>query len=300
MLKWKVGLILFIGVIAVSSAAVFIRLAIAAAEVRGVGFSLFLAASRLIVSALILIPVTRKLNRDRVTPKAYYCAVAAGLSLALHFATWITSLSFTSIAASTTLVTTNPVWVALISWWWLKEKPSKLTLLGVIVALAGGITIAVGDRNSENAINVANTFLGNGLALVGAFMASCYFLLGTQAQKFGLNIGSYIAIAYTTAAIILLPLPLLFNASYFGYPLPVYLYTFLMAIVSQTIGHTSFNWALRFISPTLVSLAILFEPIGASLLGLFIWQEIPSRSVFLGGVILLVGIAIAIIGTRKN
>ncbi|MGL5873376.1 MAG: DMT family transporter, partial [Xenococcaceae cyanobacterium] len=244
MLKWKVGLVLFIGVIAVSSAAVFIRLAIAAAEVRGVGFSLFLAASRLIVSALILIPVTRKLNRDRVTTQAYYYAVAAGLSLALHFATWITSLSFTSIAASTTLVTTNPIWVALLSWWWLKEKPSKLTLLGMSIALIGGIIIAVGDRNSENAINIANTFLGNALALVGAFMASCYFLLGTQAQKFGLSIGNYIAIAYTTAAIVLLPLPLLFKANYFGYPLPVYFYTFLMAIVSQTIGHTSFNWAL--------------------------------------------------------
>lgn len=299
MLKWKVGLVLSIGVIAVSSAAVFIRLAIAAAEVRGVGFSLFLAASRLIVSALILIPVTRKLNRDRVTTKAYYYAVAAGLSLALHFATWITSLSFTSIAASTTLVTTNPIWVALLSWWWLKEKPSKLTLLGMSIALIGGIIIAIGDRNSD-AINIANTFLGNALALVGAFMASCYFLLGTQAQKFGLSIGNYIAIAYTTAAIVLLPLPLLFKANYFGYPLPVYFYTFLMAIVSQTIGHTSFNWALRSISPTLVSLAVLFEPIGASLLGLFIWQEIPSRSIFLGGVILLIGIAIAIIGTRKN
>ncbi|MGL5808309.1 MAG: DMT family transporter, partial [Xenococcaceae cyanobacterium] len=286
--------------IAVSSAAVFIRLAIAAAEVRGVGFSLFLAASRLIVSALILIPVTRKLNRDRVTTQAYYYAVAAGLSLALHFATWITSLSFTSIAASTTLVTTNPIWVALLSWWWLKEKPSKLTLLGMSIALIGGIIIAVGDRNSENAINIANTFLGNALALVGAFMASCYFLLGTQAQKFGLSIGNYIAIAYTTAAIVLLPLPLLFKANYFGYPLPVYFYTFLMAIVSQTIGHTSFNWALRHVSPTLVSLAVLFEPIGASLLSLFIWQEIPSRSVFLGATILLIGIAIAIIGTRKN
>jgi drug/metabolite transporter (DMT)-like permease len=300
MLKWKVWLVLFIGVIAVSSAAVFIRLAIVAAEVRGVGFSLFLAASRLIVSALILSPLWRQLNRDRVTTKAYYYAVAAGFSLALHFATWITSLSFTSIAASTTLVTTNPVWVALLSWWWLKEKPSKLTLLGILIALTGGIIIAVGDRNSENAINIANTFLGNGLALVGALMASCYFLLGTQAQKFGLSIGSYIAIAYTTAAIVLLPLPLLFNTSYFGYSPSVYLYTFLMAIVSQTIGHSSFNWALRSISPTLVSLAILFEPIGASLLGLFIWQEIPSRSVFLGGVILLLGTAIAIIGTRKN
>jgi drug/metabolite transporter (DMT)-like permease len=129
-------------------------------------------------------------------------------------------------------------------------------------------------------------------------MASFYFLFGTQSQKLGLNISSYIAIAYTTAALILLPLPLLFGSSYFGYPNLVYIYVLLMAIVSQLIGHTSFNWAVKYVSPTLVSLTILFEPIGASLLGFFLFQEIPSYSVLTGGVILLVGVGIAVLGIR--
>jgi len=112
-------------------------------------------------------------------------AGAAGLCLALHFATWITSLSFTSIAASTTLVTTNPVWVALLSWLWLKEKPNALTILGIGVAFGGGVLIALGDTGAVTA--GSNPPLGNFLALVGAWMASLYFLLGREAQQRGLG-----------------------------------------------------------------------------------------------------------------
>jgi drug/metabolite transporter (DMT)-like permease len=298
MLKWKLGIVLLIGIISVSSAAIFIRLAIALVEVKSIGFSLFLAASRLIFASLVLIPAWKQLRQNRVSRQAYYYAVTAGLSLALHFASWITSLSFTSIAASTTLVTTNPIWIALISWFWWKEKPKKLTLLGIVVALVGSVIIAFSDR-AVNTENFDDSIFGNFLAIIGALMASFYFLFGTQAQKLGLNISSYIAIAYTTAALILLPLPLLFGSSYFGYPNLVYIYVLLMAIVSQLIGHTSFNWAVKYISPTLVSLTILFEPIGASLLGFFLFKEIPSLSVLAGGVILLLGVGMGVLGTRN-
>lgn len=105
--------------------------------------------------------------------------------------------------------------------------------------------------------------------------------------------------AYSAAAMFLFPLPLLFGASYTGYPEKVYLYVFLMAIFSQLIGHTSFNWAIRWISPTLVTLAILFEPISASLFGYLIFGEIPSNIVLLGGLILLMGVAIAVLGHNR-
>jgi drug/metabolite transporter (DMT)-like permease len=297
MLKWKVGIVLLIGIVAVSSTAIFVRLAIAVVGIKSIGFSLFLAASRLIFASLILIPVWKQLRQNRVSTKAYYYAAAAGLSLALHVASWITSLSFTSIAASTTLVTTNPIWIALISWLWWKEKPKKLTLLGIAVALVGSIIVGFGDR-SAGGENFDNSLFGNFLATIGALLVSFYFLFGTKAQKLGLTISSYIAIAYTTAALFLLPLPLLFGSSYFGYPNLVYIYVLLMAIISQLIGHTSFNWAVKYISPTLVSLTILFEPIGASLLGFFLFNEIPSSSILTGGVILLAGVAIAVVGTR--
>ncbi|MGK7875929.1 MAG: DMT family transporter [Xenococcaceae cyanobacterium] len=297
-LQWQIGIILVIGVLAVSTAAIFIRLSIEAAGVRGIGFSLFLAASRLTLAAIILLPAWDSLRQTQVSPRGYYYAGGAGFCLALHFATWITSLSFTSIAASTTLVTTNPVWVAVLSWLWFKEKPTRLTVVGITVALLGCILIALGDKGALG--GSSNPLLGDFLALVGAWMASLYFLLGREAQQSGLGIGGYIAIAYSSAAVVLLPLPLVFGSSYFGYPNVVYLYILLMALLSQLVGHTSFNWAVRWISPTLVTLAILFEPVGSSFLSFLFFREVPPSLVLLGGLVLLVGVGTAIIGGRNK
>ena len=225
-------------------------------------------------------------------------AAAAGLCLAVHSALWITSLSFTSIAASTTLVTTNPIWVALLSWLWLKEKPKALTVLGIGIAFGGGVLIALGDTGAVTA--GSNPPLGNFLALVGAWMASLYFLLGREAQQRGLGIGSYVVVAYSTGALVLLPLPFIAGSTYVGYPVAVYLYILLMAILSQVVGHTTLNWAVRWISPTLVTLAILFEPVGSSILGYLIFNEVPGLLVLVGAVVVLAGVAIAITGRSSR
>ena len=293
-LPWQVGLVLVAGVFAVSTAAIFIRLAIASAGVRGVGFSLFLSASRLAIASLLLLPAWRNLKTSQLSPGALRYAAAAGICLAAHFATWITSLSFTSIAASTTLVTTNPVWVALLCWLWFKEKLTRLTVVGIGVAFVGGVLIALGDTGAVSAGN--NPALGNFLALVGAWMASLYFLLGREAQRRGLGIGSYVVVAYSTGALVLLPVPLIVGSNYVGYPVAVYLYILLMAVLSQVVGHTTLNWAVRWISPTLVTLAILFEPVGSSFLGYLIFNEVPGLLVLVGAGVLLSGVAIAISG----
>lgn len=115
-----------------------------------------------------------------------------------------------------------------------------------------------------------------------------------------MGIGNHVAIAYATAAIVLLPLPLLFRTGYTGYSAQVYVAILLMALFPQLIGHTSFNWAVRWISPTLVTLTILAEPIGASILGMIIFQETPSWAVALGALIILAGVAIAAVGTRSE
>ena len=297
--SWHIGLVLIIGTIAVSMAAIFIRLSMETTNTQSVGFSLFLAASRLIISALILLPTWNKIKQVQVTNQAYYYALAAGIGLGLHFASWITSLAFTSIAASTTLVTTNPIWVSLLSRWWLKERLSKQAICGIAIALAGGMLIALGDVNSSSNSN-PNPILGDILALTGSVMASLYIILGSQAQKKGLSIANYVAIAYSSAAIFLLPLPWLFKTSYLGYPKQIYLYVLLMAIISQLIGHTSFNWALRWIAPTFISLSLLFEPIVSSYLGWLIFAETPSIWVFSGGLILLIGVAISIAPFSQN
>lgn len=295
--RWQVGAILTIGVLAVSTAALFIRLAFQAAGTQGVGFSLVLAASRLTLAAVFLLPAWRGLRAAHPSRQAFFYSMGAGVCLAIHFATWITSLSYTSIAASAALVTTNPIWVTLLSWVWFREKPSLKTILGIGLALVGSLLVAFGDGGTGLG---RQPWLGNGLALVGSWAISLYFLLGREAQRRGLTISSHVALTYGTAAIVLLPLPLLVGATYWGYPPKVYLYIALIALFPQLIGHTSFNWAVRWISPTLVTLTILAEPIGASLLGFLVLGENPGLPVMLGALIILTGVAIAAIGSSSE
>lgn len=291
-----ITLVLFVGVIAISTGSILVRLAINESGESGVGFSLVMAALRLIFASLILLPNWSKIEWRSLQPKALFYAVAAGIFLAFHFATWITSLSYTSIAASTTLVNTNPIWVALLSRFWLKEKLSKLKIIGILVAFLGGLFIGFSDANSGG--SYSNPLLGDGLALIGAWAVSIYFMFGREAQQRGFSISGYITIAYTVAAVILFPLPFLFQSGYDRYPNLVYLYLLLMAILPQLIGHTSFNWAVNHVSPTLVTLAILFEPLGASLLGYLVLNEIPSVTLLFGAMILLMGVAIAVMNSQ--
>ncbi|MGG6264515.1 DMT family transporter [Leptolyngbya sp. AN03gr2] len=286
-------IVLTIGILSVSTAAILIRLASNVSGASGVGFSLVLAASRLSIAALFLVPTWRSFQP--ASPNAIKFAIGAGISLAVHFATWISSLSYTSIAASTTLVTTNPLWVALLSWFWFREKPTPATFLGIGIAMVGGILIGFDDTSQDG----SNPLLGNGLAIVGAWAASLYLLLGREAQK-GLNVGSYVTVAYTTAAIALFPLPFLFGSPYLGYPVPTYVYIALMAVFPQLIGHTSFNWAMRHLPPTIVTLIILLEPVGSTIFAIAFFQEIPGTQIIIGALVLLVGVAIAILGNSAK
>lgn len=293
--RWQIWLVLAGGILAVSTAAIFVRLAIADAGLRSPAFTLFLAASRLAIAALIL-PLLSLGQPPRRLASANSVVLArwAGLCLAIHFAAWITSLSYTSIAASTALVTTNPLWVALIGWLVWQERLSRRSLLGIGLALAGGLLIGWGS--SGDASPGSAPLLGNGLALVGAIAASGYMVLGREAQYQGLSTRAYGAIAYSTAAFLLLPLPSLLGLAYHQLPASVYGWVLLMGLVPQLVGHTSINWVLRWLSPTWVSLAILFEPVGASLLGYWLFGERPGLWVGLGAGVLLAGVAIALLG----
>lgn len=301
--NWQIILVLVMGVLAASTAAILVRLALREVALAkpaivgsSIGFSLVLAASRLSLAAIALTPKWRSIATHKPAPTALAYAIAAGIALAFHFGTWITSLSYTSIAASTALVTTNPIWVTLLSWLWFGEQPSRPTLAGITVALMGGMIISLGGSDIRN--SGSNPLLGNSLALIGAGAASLYFLLGQQAQKRGLGIATYATIAYSVAAIALLPLPLLLGTSYTGYSPRTYGYILLMALLPQLVGHTSLNWVIRWVSPTLVSLAILFEPVASSFLGYAIFGEAPAESVLVGGMLLLLGVAMALVSHR--
>ena len=137
--------------------------------------------------------------------------------------------------------------------------------------------------------------LGNGLALAGSVAVAAYILFGHVAQKADLKLGHHMAVMYTTAAVVLLPLPLLLKVSYFGHPGPTYGCILLMALITQLLGHSCINWSVKWMSPTVVSISLLSEPLVASGLGYLTFQEMPALSVVVGGCIVLVGVAIAIL-----
>jgi drug/metabolite transporter (DMT)-like permease len=294
-----VGLVLLVGVLAACTAALFIRLAYAVEGSGSVGLGLLLAAVRLSVASLVLLPALwglRKAGPRRAGAMGY--AVLAGVFLGMHLALWIISLAYTSIVASATIVTTNPIWVALILWLWRGERPSRLTAAGIVVAICGGALIAMGDAGGASA--GTNPLLGDLLALGGALTVSLYLVLGREAQHRGLGLGQYVATAYVVGALTLLPAPLLFGSGYSGWPAEVYLYGLLLAFIPQLVGHSSFNWAVRWVSPTLVALVILAEPVGGSILGFLVFGEVPGALVLAGAAVLLVGVAGAVWGEGER
>jgi drug/metabolite transporter (DMT)-like permease len=225
-------------------------------------------------------------------------ALLAGIFLGLHLALWIISLAYTSIVASATIVTTNPIWVALFLWLWRGERPSRLTAASIVVAISGGTLIAVGDAGGSSA--GTRPLLGDLLALGGALTVSLYLILGREAQHRGLGLGQYVATAYVVGALTLLPAPLLLGSGYSGWPAEVYLYGILLAFIPQLVGHSSFNWAVRWVSPTLVALVILAEPVGGSILGYLVFGEVPGALVLAGATVLLIGVAGAVWGEGEG
>jgi drug/metabolite transporter (DMT)-like permease len=309
---WRILAVLGVGICAVATGAIWTRLAIAAIDVSlrqeagfGVRFGSWFALARMVMASVLLLPNWRGLRVESAKTGGRW-AIAAGACLGLHFALWLSSLSYTSIAAATVLVTSNPLWMVLLCWGLLGERPTRRNLLGIAIALAGSIAIAFADTGfspDANPALVAQTtqpLFGNLLALLGAWAVSAYLLLGRSAQHRGLTLSVYSAIAYTSAALLLLPVPALLGASYTDYPPEVFGYVLLSALLPQLVGHTAINWCVRWVSPTIVTIAILAEPIISTTLGIWIFSEIPSVKVILGAIVVLVGIAIAVTKRKPN
>lgn len=286
--RHRAAMVLAVAIVAISGAAVFIRLA----EAPGV----VVAAWRMLIAALLLAPIAvRALRRRPAGAGSLGPTVLAGVLLGIHFATWISSLSYTTVAASVSLVATTPLWVALMGWAFLRRTPSLSVLLGVLLAVAGGAVIAFGDLVGATAgVGAPAPLLGDALALVGAIALAGYLLLGRVAQHRGLTIDAYAGMAYAVAAVVLLPLPGVFGLSYLGYPAATFGWILALALVPQLIGHTGINYAMRHIDPTRVATAALLEPVGAALLALALFAEVPSPVTLLGATVVLLGVFVTV------
>ena len=283
----RIYTVLGISLVAISVAAIFIRLADAPGVV--------VAAYRMVIASVILLPLSiPALRRATFTRQTLLYSVLAGLFLGGHFATWITSLSYTSVAASVSLVASQPLWVALLGWLFLGLAPSFLVLLGVLLAIAGGALIGFGDFGSGSA-----PLLGDALAVAGALCGAAYLLLGRAAQRQGLSLNAYVGVAYGVAAMVLLPLPWLLGVPYVGYELATFAWIALLALIPQLVGHTGVNYAMKYLSPTLVATAVLLEPVGASLFALLLFGEVPPLTTLLGALVLLLGVLLTVQGSNR-
>ncbi len=275
-------LALIAGTLAVSTGAIFARLADAP--------SLVIAAYRVGLATLILAPIAWWKARDEImklSKQDLKLAVISGFFLALHFATWISSLDYTSVANSVVLVNTNPLWVGLLTPLIAKERVKRAAVYSICISVIGGAIIGYGDFATGG-----KALLGDGLALAGSVCAAIYLLLGRSLRR-KLSLLAYIFICYGSAAIVLWTIVLLLRMPITGFSQGTVAAFFGMALISQILGHSTYNWALRWLSAGLIAVSLLGEPIGSTILAYFIFDEGLTVYKVVGGLIILSAIYLA-------
>jgi len=275
--------VLLVGVLAMAWASILIRWAAAPPLVVGAG--------RMTAATLILAPLAwprAAAEWHRLSRRDWLLLGAAGVALGLHFASWIASLGMTSVASSVVLVSATPLFVAIATPFVLHERVPPALVLSMILAVVGSSIIGLADAQT-----VAGALTGDLLALTGALMASVYMLVGRRLRR-KLSLLAYIWPIYGLAALVLLVGCALAGQPLLGYSPRVYGLLVLLALGPQIVGHSSANWALRYLSPTFVTVAILGEPLGATVLALLLLGERPPSTLLVGGGILLLGIGLAI------
>jgi drug/metabolite transporter (DMT)-like permease len=291
-MKNKAYIALFISVVSVSFAAIFIVSCDAPA--------LSIAFYRLLFTFLLILPfvLLHKKTRNELLglPRSALLVMSGiGVILAVHFALWITSLELTSVASSVILVTAHPLLVGPVSHFFLKERLSVINAIGIVLSVVGVIILVYGNYGFALGLD---TLEGNILAILGGIAAGLYILGGRKLRK-TISIGSYAFVVYAVGTVVLFVICLVFNAPVINLSLRDYGIIFLMAVVAGIFGHTLYNWSLEHIRASVASVVLLGEPIGSSLLAFALpWiQQIPSNYTIFGGIVILVGIYLT---ARKN
>jgi len=271
--------VLLIALLGVSFGSIFVRLAAAPA--------LAVALWRMTFAAALVLPaagIRWRAGRGAVRPM--WLAAAAGAMLALHFATWISSLDYTSVARSVLLVNMAPVFVALIAWTTGRDVPTARIWGAIALAVAGVAVMGAEGLDQPGAA------LGHGLALGGAAAMACYLVLAREAQR-SLSYLSYVATAYGTAAGCLWVAVAATGTPWHGFPAKTWVAVAAMAVVSQLVGHGGYNWSLRHLQPAYVSLALTGEPVIAAALAWWLLDEPVSAWTAAGGALVLAAILVA-------
>jgi drug/metabolite transporter (DMT)-like permease len=246
----------------------------------------------MIISTILLLPffikndgIKKLMKMDRIR---IVSLLGVGVVLALHFASWITSLSYTTISNSVIFVHIDPLFVSLISHFLFGEKISRKTVTGILLGFTGVSLIALKDAR-QTSMNL----YGDLLALFGGIMLGIYILSGRRIRQ-SLDLIDYVTPVYFTSAITLLLGSMITRSKLSGFQMHDFLILFLIALVPMIFGHTIYNWALKYVSAPTISVSFLGEPIGASILALIFFGEIPSIITMFGGVMTFAGIILVI------
>ena len=289
-------IVIIFGILAVSTGSIFVRYAQEDAP------SIVIAAYRLGLATLFLAPLALFKHRTELASiqgRDRWLAVGSGIFLALHFATWISSLEYTTVVSSVVLVSTAPLWVALLSPVTVKEPLTKAIMIGMGLAFVGVVVVGISDVcsiesgelvcPSFNEFVRGEAFIGDLLALAGAWMAAGYLLIGRRLRG-GISLIPYIFVVYGIAALVLIGLMFASGQSATGYAPQTYVWLILLALVPQIMGHSSFNWALGYLTAAVVSITLLGEPIGSAVLAYVLLDETPTILKIIGAILILAGI----------
>ena len=283
------GAALAVAVLAVSTSAILVRWSAAPSLVK--------AFYRVAFTVVLLSPWVLTRHRDafgRLGRRDLLVAAATGVALAVHFGTWFESLRFTSVAASVTLVQSQPLFVALGAWLLLDERVTRRTVAGILLALAGMVAMTLagaGVVGAGAAVAGADPLYGNALAVVGAVTAAAYVLAGRSLRQ-RIPLLPYVTVVYVACAATLLVLavgrghPVALSA----YPPREWLLFLAMALGPGVLGHTVINWALEHVESSVVSVSLLGEPVGSTLLAALLLAEVPGMATVAGGAVVLAGI----------
>jgi len=288
LVKHKIILNSLLGILGVSFASVFIK------ECQDVP-SLVLSMYRLDIAALILL-LMNLVNKKRLLPiqnRELFLGFLSGVFLALHFYFWIASLKYTSIASSVVLVSTNPFFVVIISLLLIKEKFSSKILIALLASFIGTLIITASDGNLFGTKIDKTALFGDLLAIIGAFSVSFYFIIGSSLRK-SMDTNKYITLVYTSAAVFITILVAFANVSITNYSAKDFSFMFLLAIIPQLIGHTAFNWVLKYLKAAAVAITTLGEIIGSSILAYIFFGQTISFCQFVGILFIMSAILISI------
>lgn len=264
-------------IVSISFASIFIRWSEAP--------PLVIAAYRMLFATLILFPLAvRKQYRTEVREldrRQWWAVIIIGAVLALHFAAFNAAVEMTSVASATILVTCHPIVVGILGWIYLKERPRR-SGVGIAIGLAGVLVISSADL-------LHGSLTGALLALVG-MLAAAFYILGGRVLRQRLSVIPYAAMVYAGATATLFLAALATGVPLWPYPSQEIVLFLALAVVSTIFGHTILNWSLRYLPAVMVSLSMLGEPVGASILAFLLLSEVPPAGVVIGGALVLAGI----------